>query len=250
MSLKILTWNVRGLNSNSRRTLVHKMIQMIKALIIILKETKMMQCSSWDIKQICGYKNVGWTLQQSIGSTGGMLTLWDRDLVEVSDSLVGNYTLSILCTNKMDNFRLILAKVYGPIKPVERTTFWGELDNIYSYWNDLPWCLGGDFNTITKCDEKKNCNKITSSMKNFNEFIIEHDLIDLPLKGARYTWSNGQTNPVMCRLDRFLISPSFEQHYPFVSQLDKARPTSDHIPLVLDISDPSWGPTPFRFEVM
>ncbi|XP_026451679.1 uncharacterized protein LOC113352009 [Papaver somniferum] len=210
----------------------------------------MMQCSYWDIKQICGYKNVGWTLQQSVGSSGGMLILWDRDLVEVTDSLVGEYTLSILCTNKADNFQWILTNVYGPNKPVERTEFWVELDNICRYWMNIPWCLGGDFNTVIKCGEKKNCNKITSSMKMFSKFIVEHDLIDLPLKGARYTWSNGQANPVMCRLDRFLISPSFEQHYPFVSQLAQSRPTSDHIPLVLDISDPSWGPSPFRFEVM
>ncbi|XP_026438856.1 uncharacterized protein LOC113337381 [Papaver somniferum] len=210
----------------------------------------MMRYSSWDIKQICGYKNVGWTLQQSFGSSGGMLILWDRDFVEVCGSLVGEYTLSIHCTNKSDNFQWILTNVYGPNKPVERTDFWIELDDVYRYWSNLPWCIGGDFNTITKCDEKKNCRKITRSMLKFNKFIVEHDLIDLPLKGARYTWSNGQSNPVMCRLDRFLISPSFEQHYPLVSQLAKARPTSDHIPLLLDISDPTWGPIPFRFEVM
>lgn len=41
MSLKILTWNVRGLNLCSRRMVVHKMIQMIRAPIVILQETKM-----------------------------------------------------------------------------------------------------------------------------------------------------------------------------------------------------------------
>ncbi|XP_026416328.1 uncharacterized protein LOC113311744 [Papaver somniferum] len=87
-------------------------------------------------------------------------------------------------------------------------------------------------------------------MENFGDFISQHDLIDLPLKGARYIWSNGQSNHVMCRLDRFLISPAFESHFPFVSQLAKSRPTSDHIPILLDISDPSWGPSPFRFEIM
>ncbi|XP_026405470.1 uncharacterized protein LOC113300482 [Papaver somniferum] len=226
------------------------MIQLIRAPIIILQETKMMHCSSWDIKQICGYKNIGWTIQHSVGKSGGMLILWDRDFVEVGDSLVGDYTLSIHCSNKFDNFQWVLTNVYGPNNPIERSDFWIELDNVCHYWNNIPWCIGGDFNTITKCDEKKHCSRITRSMLNFNKFIVEHDLIDLPLKGARFTWSNGQSNPVMCRLDKFLISPSFEQHFPFVSQLAKARPTSDHIPLLLDISDPSWGPSPFRFEAM
>ncbi|XP_026436394.1 uncharacterized protein LOC113334324, partial [Papaver somniferum] len=220
----------RGLNSNRRRTVVHKFLQMIRAPIIILQETKMMQCSSWDIKQICGSKNVGWTLQQSVGNSGGMLILWDRDFLEVSDSLVGDYTLSILCKNKNDNFQWVLTNVYGPNHSVERTEFWIELDNVCRYWINIPWCIGGDFNTIVKCGEKKNCKRITRSMRKFNTFIVENDLIDLPLKGARYTWSNGQSNPVM--------------------QLAKAIPTSDHIPLLLYISDPSWGPSPFRFDAM
>ncbi|XP_026420529.1 uncharacterized protein LOC113316582 [Papaver somniferum] len=87
-------------------------------------------------------------------------------------------------------------------------------------------------------------------MRYFANFIYTHDLIDLPMKGARYTWSNRQSNPVMFSLDRFLLSPSFEAHFPFSSQLAKARPTSDHIPLLLDIFDPYLGPSPFRFEVM
>ncbi|XP_026429782.1 uncharacterized protein LOC113326232 [Papaver somniferum] len=210
----------------------------------------MTHCTSWDIRKICGYKNVGWTMQQSVGSSGGMLILWDKDMVTITDSLVAEYTISVLCTNKSDNFQWVLTSVYGPTNSVDRSDFWIELDTVCRYWPDLPWCIGGDFNTITKCSAKKNCARITRSMKKLNKFIVEHDLIDLPLKGARYTWSNGQTNPVMCRLDRFLISPSFEQQYPFVTQLAKARPTSDHIPILLDISDPSWGPSPFRFENM
>ncbi|XP_026444360.1 uncharacterized protein LOC113344647 [Papaver somniferum] len=225
------------------------MIQLFKSPIIMLQETKMMQCTQFDIKQICGYSNVGWTFQQSVGSSGGMLIIWDKYFVEINDSLVGDYTLSVSCTNKADNFKWMLTNVYGPNNPVERTEFWEELDNACRLW-DLPSCIGVDFNTIKKCDEKKNCTRITRSMTQFNLFIDQHDLIDLPLKGARYTWSNGQANPVMCRLDRFLISPSFETHFLFNSQLAKARPTSDHIHILLDISDPSWGPSPFRFEVM
>ncbi|XP_026433561.1 uncharacterized protein LOC113331002 [Papaver somniferum] len=209
----------------------------------------MMNCNQLDIKKICGFTNVGWTFQQVVGSKGGMLILWDKDFVEINGSLAREYTLSVSCTYKSDNFKWMLTNVYGPYNPVERKDFWVELDNTCRLW-DLPWCIGGDFNTVKKCDEKKNCYRITRSMTQFNKFIEEHELIDLPLKGARYIWSNGQSNPVMCRLDRFLISPSFETHYPFITQLAKSRPTSNHIPILIDISDPSWGPSPFRFEVM
>ncbi|XP_026440567.1 uncharacterized protein LOC113339529 [Papaver somniferum] len=208
----------------------------------------MMNCSDFDVYQICGNRNFGWTYQQSVGSSGGMIILWNKDQFEVADSLVGDYSLSIACTNIQYGFRWILTNVYGPNKPHERSSLWEELDNVCNFW-DLPWCLGGDFNTVLNCNEKKGCSKTTRSMENFSHFIDEHDLVDLPLKGARYTWSNHQVNPIMCRLDRFFFSSTFELKFPFASQLAKPRPTSDHIPLILDLSDPSWGPSPFRFQI-
>lgn len=137
--------------------------------------------------------------------------------------MVGDYTISIASKTKADGFQWVLTNVYGPNKPLERAGFWEELDNVCNYWN-LPWCLGGDFNTVLSCDEKTNCSQTTRSMKDFASFIEQHELVNLPLKGARYTWSNNQSNPVMCRLDRFLLSPSFELKFPLASQLAKPRP--------------------------
>ncbi|XP_026416134.1 uncharacterized protein LOC113311518 [Papaver somniferum] len=247
--MQILSWNVRGLCSRDRRVVVKKVIQLYKAHIIILQETKMMHCTDFDIQQLCGSNNFRWTFQQSVGSSGRMIILWNKDILVVNDSLVGDYTLSIACTDIADGFQWILTNVYGPNKHQERCCFWEELDNVCRLW-DLPRCIRGDFNTVLCCGEKKNCSKVTKSMKSFASFIEKHELIDLPLKGARYTWSNNQSVPIMCRLDRFLLSPSFELKFPLASQLAKPRPTSDHIPLILDLSDPSWGPSPFRFEIL
>lgn len=95
MSLQILSWNVRGLCSSNRRLIVKKMIQLVKASIIMLQETKMMQFSSYDIAQICGHTDYGWTYQQSMGNSGGILILWNKSFLDVYDSLIGDYTLSI-----------------------------------------------------------------------------------------------------------------------------------------------------------
>ncbi|XP_026450589.1 uncharacterized protein LOC113350671 [Papaver somniferum] len=146
----------------------------------------MMQCTQLDISQICGYNNVGWTFQQSVGSSGGMIILWDKNFMEVNDALTGEYTLSVSCTNKSDNFNWMLTSVYGPNNTVERISFWEELDTACRLWN-LPWCIGGDFNTVKKCDENKNCTKISRSMTQFNDFIEQHNLVDLPLKGSPST---------------------------------------------------------------
>ncbi|KAF5447771.1 hypothetical protein F2P56_033295, partial [Juglans regia] len=68
-------------------------------------------------------------------------------------------------------------------------------------------------------------------MAEFSEFIFDMDLMDLPLVGGEFTWSNGR---VWSKLDRFLVSPLWEAHYPEVSQKRLARVSSDHFPILLD----------------
>ena len=45
-------------------------------------------------------------------------------------------------------------------------------------------------------------------MREFNDWINFHDLVDFPLTVAKYMWSNLQGNPLMSRLDCFLVSSS------------------------------------------
>lgn len=46
---------------------------------------------------------------------------------------------------------------------------------------------------------------VVPAMRDFNDWISLHDLVDLPLQGAGFTWSNKQNEPVMSHLDRFLV---------------------------------------------
>lgn len=163
--------------------MVRKIIELTEPLIITLQETKMVHFSYYDIKQICVHSDYGWTYLQSFGNFGGIIILWDKNIIDFDDSLVGDYTISIACSNKEDGFNWILKNVN---RTLDVTVFWEESDNVCKFW-DLPWCLGGDFKIIGKYDEKKGCNRITKNMENFSKFITQHDLINLPLKGVRYT---------------------------------------------------------------
>ncbi|KAF5461269.1 hypothetical protein F2P56_017384, partial [Juglans regia] len=84
-------------------------------------------------------------------------------------------------------------------------------------------------------------------MEEFSEFIFDLDLMDLPLVGGDYTWSNGR---VWSKLDRFLVSPAWEAHYPEVSQKRLARVSSDHFPIILDCGGIHRGRRYFKFENM
>lgn len=74
--------------------------------------------------------------------------------------------------------------------------------------------------------------------------------MDLPCGGSLFTWSNNQEDPVMSRIDRFLVDARWCELYPNVHQFSVPRPVSDHCPIFLDSQIDSWGPSPFRFELM
>ena len=89
---------------------------------------------------------------------------------------------------------------------------------------------------------------MSSEMHGFSDWINSHSLLDLQLNGPSFTWSSHQIHPVMTRLDRFLISVDWADLFPHSSQV--AESTSDHCPIVLDSKKESWGPNPFRVELM
>jgi hypothetical protein len=84
-------------------------------------------------------------------------------------------------------------------------------------------------------------------MMEFSDFIFEQDLMDLPLAGGPFTWSNNQS---WSRLDRFLVSPDWEVKFPGSLQKRLPRLCSDHFPILLDCGGVHWGPRPFKFENM
>lgn len=84
--------------------------------------------------------------------------------------------------------------------------------------------------------EKKGARTLTWSMETFFEFINENELIDLPLLGRKFTWSNNQERVAMSRIDRFLLSKEWDEH--FVGAISTALSTliSDHSPIKLGMS--------------
>jgi hypothetical protein len=114
------------------------------------------------------------------------------------------------------------------------------------------WCLLGDFNSVRTSTERRGVRSPSSSgntseMREFDDFLGELDLIDVPLVGRYFTWfhPNGLS---MSRLDRILISPSWCACWgdPIARVLE--RDVADHCPIVLRYSLEEWGPKPFRFN--
>lgn len=83
-------------------------------------------------------------------------------------------------------------------------------------------------------------------MEEEEDFSIK--LIDLPLNGGLYTWSNMQSDLLLCRLDRVLVSPEFESKFSLLTQTVLSRTLSDHSALLLTTSNVDRKNPPFRIE--
>ena len=96
-----------------------------------------------------------------------------------------------------------------------------------SQW-DILWCLGGDFNVVRSPNERSFGGRLSLLTVEFSDFINGCGLIDPPLEGGWYTWSSHEVVPVLSRIDYFLFSIEWEDHFQGVHQVTLPKISSDH----------------------
>jgi len=64
----------------------------------------------------------------------------------------------------------------------------------------------GDFNYIRGPENRDKPGGDFNDMLTFNDIIRKHKLVELPIKGRLYTWSNMQQDPLLEQLDWFFTS--------------------------------------------
>jgi len=148
-----------------------------------------------------------------------------------------------------DSFVWGLAGVYGPNDDRARGAPFEELGTFISSW-DIPWCLGGDFNVVRFPSQRSNEGRLTFAMTDFLNFIDSYNLIDLPLEGGCFTWTSHEEMPVLSRIDRFLFTCDWEDHFQGMHQVLLPKITSDHFLIMLQGRDVASVKRPFKFENM
>jgi len=94
----------------------------------------------------------------------------------------------------------------------------------------------GDFNFYRSLSNRNRPGGNLADTFTFNEAIGHLGLVELPLKGRSYTWSNMQTDPLLEQLDWFFTSINWTLDFPNTEVLPLAKITSDHIPCKVVIS--------------
>ena len=101
MNLKILSWNVRGLNN------LKILLKERKGDIICLQETKLDNTNPTIVKSLWGSPFVDWAVLDAIHTAGGIWLAWDRRLFEKVDYFVGRFSVSVLLKVVVDGFEWV-----------------------------------------------------------------------------------------------------------------------------------------------
>lgn len=217
--------------------------------MVCLQETKMKKVNNSVITEIGGGRWADWEHLGAEGYAGGVLVMWDKRRLSKLDSFLGISSVSCLLKLVENDKVWLFSGIYGPCADGERWNMWGELRDIKSRW-DIPWCIGGDFNVVRFPQERSGSRVFSRAMAEFNDFINERELVDLPLVGGDYTWFRNNDSHQCSRIDRFLISVDWEDIFGGPVQSCLPRVTSDHVPLLLECGGFNKGKSPFRFENM
>jgi hypothetical protein len=183
MKLKIISWNVRGLNNPQKRESVRYWLRSWKCDVVCLQETKLAEVDLQVVRSLWDNSFIGWEFLPAVGSAGGVILLWDNRVVEKLDSVVKNFSVSCLWKGVSDSFVWVGTGLYGPSTDSLRSELWEELNNVRQNWNS-PWCVFGDFNVVRFPSERLGCNRLTTHMMDFSDFIEVSNLVDLPLGGG------------------------------------------------------------------
>jgi hypothetical protein len=135
----------------------------------------------------------------------------------------------------INNSCWILTNIYAPCMDPGKAEFIHWFKHI-SMPDTIDWIIVGDFNLYRNpCDRNREGDNYPAMLM-FNDAISSLGLIELPLKGQRFTWSNKQHPPLLERLDWFFTSASWTLSYPNTSVSTLTMETSDHVPCHISIS--------------
>ena len=82
----------------------------------------------------------------------------------------------------------------------------------------------------------------------FNEAIDTLELIELPMHGCHFTWTNKQLSPLLKRLDLFFTYNAWTEKYPNTTVRSMTMKTSYRWPCIIEINTKILKGHIFRFE--
>lgn len=131
----------------------------------------------------------------------------------------------------------------------------GLLNTLFGRNFEIVWqsqCSMGclcDFNAIFILEDKISGTPNLKGIHSINAFLSDLGLFEPTSLGRRFTWTNGQEDPIWVKLDYFVVNNTWVAHLNKLIQNSLPRLGSDHVPICMEVGNHGSTPRPFRFEL-
>ena len=127
--MKIITWNIRGLNSIHKLDVVRNFVREQKPNFLLLQETKM---EKEKVEQIKSFKDYCLKASSSKGALGGTLMLWKSKYYSRTILNASKHLMVVKITSIDHNKVWYIVNVYAPNTKNLRKKVWNTLSHIKS----------------------------------------------------------------------------------------------------------------------
>jgi exonuclease III len=83
------SFNIRGLGGRVKKRRIRELVRKEKIDVLAIQETKMGSVNPSFCCGLWGGENVAWKCNPSVGRSGGLLLLWNKDKGKILDSFQG-----------------------------------------------------------------------------------------------------------------------------------------------------------------
>lgn len=215
--------------------------------IISIHEMKRSNFDLPYIKKFCPRSFDDFCYLPSVGASGGILVVWKSSIFIGTEIFQNNFAISVEFSSRLNNDTWVLTSVYGPCDTEGREIFMNWFGNI-QVPDDMDWLIVGDFNLIRKPEDRNRPGENMGDMLMFNDAISSLGIMEIPLHGRKFTWTNKQQPPLLERLHWFFSSQAWTLRYPHTLAHSLIMETSDHWPCVIENKTSIPKGKIFRFE--
>lgn len=198
-----------------------------------LSETK---CSVDSLEPI--FLNMGFTGCVGVdaeSTSGGLFLCWAKS--EVVSVLVFSKNVIVCSVSDPQASNYNVAFVYGSPYAKERHNVWNHISECIDSSHG-PWLLMGDFNQVENHSEKLRGSKIIQGVRSFQEWKTSNNLLDIPFRGVRFTWTNNREGQEVIyeRIDKAFCNDSWMSRFRDVFVNNLLVLLSDYSPIILEFS--------------
>ena len=250
--MNILIWNCRGAMKPTFLKTALDLVEWHQPVIFIITETRLDGPRADGIIRKLPFDGAYST--ETIGFAGGIWLLWRSDSVSLDILSATEQEIHAIVQVRSFSQHWLLSAIYGSPRFREMCILWNNL-RVLSVRHNLPWAVMGDFNDVTKEEEKKGGNGICRKrVFKYTDCMDFCNLLDLGFSGSIFTWTNKRdiSGLIQQRLDRVWANSDWKAIFPEAMVKHLARINSDHCPLLLSLAPNfchSWV-RPFRFQPM